>query len=237
MYKNAFTLAETLITLGIIGVIATATLPSLVNNHQKTLYVTQLRKTYSDLNNALERMKTDSRAASIRESRFVRTGGIEEFFGNYLNTEKICKGDGLAECTPTNYKSLSGNSADSLAKRIQDGEICALLKNGTSVCYHKISNGNIYFLVDVNGFKGPNIGGRDFFGFRINNDKLEGVMLSNTTNQVIDDDSDPEYIISHEETTSGYDNTLNRCKADGNIMYFSSYCTAIIMHDNWKMDY
>ena len=39
--KKAFTLAEVLVTLGIIGVVSAMTLPTLVKNHQKKVFVTQ----------------------------------------------------------------------------------------------------------------------------------------------------------------------------------------------------
>lgn len=48
----AFTLAEVLITLGIIGVVAALTLPSLVQNYEEKATVTRLKKTYSILNQA-----------------------------------------------------------------------------------------------------------------------------------------------------------------------------------------
>lgn len=51
--KRAFTLAEVLITLGIIGVVAAMTLPSLVGNYKKKQAVTQLQKVYTVLNQAL----------------------------------------------------------------------------------------------------------------------------------------------------------------------------------------
>ena len=47
----AFTLAEVLITLGIIGVVAALTLPSLVQSYKKSMYVNSLKKAYSVLNN------------------------------------------------------------------------------------------------------------------------------------------------------------------------------------------
>ena len=58
MFKKfkAFTLAEVLITLGIIGVVAALTLPTLIQNHQKQVYVTQLKKAYSTINNAYNKM-------------------------------------------------------------------------------------------------------------------------------------------------------------------------------------
>lgn len=50
--KSGFTLAEVLITLGIIGVVAAMTLPSLVGKYKEKQRVTQLKKAYSILNQA-----------------------------------------------------------------------------------------------------------------------------------------------------------------------------------------
>ena len=47
---KAFTLAEVLITLGVIAIIASMTLPSLVNNIRNNVLQNQLKKTYSELN-------------------------------------------------------------------------------------------------------------------------------------------------------------------------------------------
>lgn len=51
--KRAFTLAEVLITLGIIGVVAAITLPSVIANYQKEETVAKLKKTYSVVNQAI----------------------------------------------------------------------------------------------------------------------------------------------------------------------------------------
>ena len=54
--KYAFTLAEVLITLGIIGVVAAMTLPTLINStRHKELYV-GLQKAYSIPQQAVQRM-------------------------------------------------------------------------------------------------------------------------------------------------------------------------------------
>jgi prepilin-type N-terminal cleavage/methylation domain-containing protein len=45
--RIAFTLAEVLVTLGIIGVIAAVTIPMIVSEYQKTKYVAQLQKFYA----------------------------------------------------------------------------------------------------------------------------------------------------------------------------------------------
>lgn len=55
----AFTLAEVLITLGIIGVVAAMTMPSLVNEHRNKQYVVAFKKLYSNFSNAIILYKAD----------------------------------------------------------------------------------------------------------------------------------------------------------------------------------
>ena len=52
MKDKGFTLAEILITLGIIGVVAAMTIPTLITNYQKKASVTKLQKAISILNQA-----------------------------------------------------------------------------------------------------------------------------------------------------------------------------------------
>ena len=58
--KEAFTLAEVLITLGIIGIVASLTLPTIIEQHQKLETVTKIKKAYSTLSQAIERAKVDN---------------------------------------------------------------------------------------------------------------------------------------------------------------------------------
>ena len=51
--KNAFTLAEVLITLGIIGVVAAMTLPGIIQNYQKHVVETKLKRIYAVMNEAV----------------------------------------------------------------------------------------------------------------------------------------------------------------------------------------
>lgn len=57
--KQAFTLAEVLITLGIIGVVAALTMPALIANHKKTVVETRLAKFYSTMNQAIKMAEAD----------------------------------------------------------------------------------------------------------------------------------------------------------------------------------
>ena len=53
MKGRAFTLAEVLITLGVIGVVAAMTLPALVQNHKKSEATARLKKFVSSMEQAV----------------------------------------------------------------------------------------------------------------------------------------------------------------------------------------
>ena len=52
--RAAFTLAEVLITLGIIGVVAAMTLPALIQNYQKHIALNKLKQTYAQISTGIE---------------------------------------------------------------------------------------------------------------------------------------------------------------------------------------
>ena len=58
--KSAFTLAEVLITLGVIGVVAALTLPTLITNYKNKVYVNQLKATLSTLSTGINKLMIDS---------------------------------------------------------------------------------------------------------------------------------------------------------------------------------
>lgn len=62
--KNGFTLAEVLVTLGIIGVVSAMTVPTLMQNYQRDSYTTQLHKVYNEVSQAMLRVITESNAVS-----------------------------------------------------------------------------------------------------------------------------------------------------------------------------
>ena len=65
MRKYAFTLAEVLITLGIIGAVAAITLPNLTKKYQEKIMLTQVKRTYTDLENALKLYATKNLCSDI----------------------------------------------------------------------------------------------------------------------------------------------------------------------------
>ena len=66
--RPAFTLAEVLITLGIIGVVAALTLPSLITKYRNQAYVTQLKKTVSTLEQGFQLMKADDGVDKLQDT-------------------------------------------------------------------------------------------------------------------------------------------------------------------------
>lgn len=76
MNKRGFTLAEVLITLGIIGVVAAITLPTLIQNHQKQVYVNGLKKALSISQNMMKQMQADE--------------GVSDFGSTHLFSDGVC---------------------------------------------------------------------------------------------------------------------------------------------------
>ncbi len=65
---KAFTLAEVLITLAIIGVVAALTIPTVITNYQKKMYVTQLKKSYNNLTNAFRTMMANDGVTKLTDT-------------------------------------------------------------------------------------------------------------------------------------------------------------------------
>ena len=86
--KAAFTLAEVLITLAIIGVVAAMTIPTLINSYEKNVTVTKLRKFHSMMNQAIRLSEVDNGHTSSwainKDYRAFDAQQAEEFYNNYL---------------------------------------------------------------------------------------------------------------------------------------------------------
>ena len=117
--KAAFTLAEVLITLGIIGVVAALTIPNLVANYQKKLLINQNKQAYSLIINALNKIKSDSPSFSYVSSEIFAPSTSQDqaltLFSKYFKTTKLRVG------TYRIKKMRPGESHDD-ANKYDDGE-------------------------------------------------------------------------------------------------------------------
>lgn len=143
--KDGFTLAEILITLSIVGIVAAMTVPSLMMNYQKKVWETKLEKSFSVAVNACERMLVEENISSANETRLYRDPTSE----NVRRYFKVTR---------------NGDAED------QRGLLIALPDN-TDLYFNAVnSNGAIFrFLVDVNGNDRPNEAGKDQFVFNLDN--------------------------------------------------------------------
>lgn len=103
----AFTLAEVLVTLGIIGVVSALTLPTLIQNHNKKIITTRLKKFYSTINQAILLSEQDKNIMRVdwRPSAFCSAGDkdnysctvkfFNEYLKNYIKYTKIENKDGI----------------------------------------------------------------------------------------------------------------------------------------------
>lgn len=82
--SKAFTLAEVLITLGIIGIVAAMTLPTVISNHKKKTIETRLQKFYSVANQAIKLSELKNAQKSI--GQHVQMG-----FNNLIRQKLIVK--------------------------------------------------------------------------------------------------------------------------------------------------
>lgn len=172
--RAAFTLAEVLITLGIIGVVAAMTMPSLIQNYQEKATVTKLKKCYSLVSQAYVSILNDEGGSDTLQAGDDLE--MMEKFGKYLKYQKTCgrnKG-----CFPNvTYKSVTGNGYSKWEDDTTDRSR-AILTDGTLIMFNKSAmwgGGNYLYAqiyVDINGFKGPNQLGRDFFYFYISPEKI-----------------------------------------------------------------
>ena len=141
--RNGFTLAEVLVTLGIIGVVSAMTVPTLVQNYQRKSYVTQLHKVYNELGQACERYVSDNGYVSLRESRlFNNQAEMARFATTYFKVTKDCGNryydSNGNKCFPKTIGSIDGTTEADLSSR-QCMKVVTLA-SGATLCF---DSGNI----------------------------------------------------------------------------------------------
>ncbi len=166
--KNGFTLAEVLITLGIIGVVAAITMPSLITNIQDKHFKAMWKKNFALLENALLGVKQDNPGITICENFKTNSKEFIDAFLAHLDIVDTCGSNGYDDifCNETKHKWMQPWFKDLSGKYIVGAQSVrhALLKNGARIFF--IGDGHTSLVsigIDVNNIKGPNKLGRDIF--------------------------------------------------------------------------
>ncbi len=223
-FKPAFTLAEVLITLAIVGVVAALTLPNLIANYQKKQTATQVKKVYTTLSQVIQRAIVDNGDVSLwdvpeRVTIETSVDFAQKYFKPYLNVVKDCgiKTDG--ECKLT-VNALNNQLPPSLGEPATK----LFLNDGTELILRapQIHGDRVlaFVYIDINGTSNPNRVGKDIFQFELHlvdpsfiqfESKLMPRFINKTRDELIQDVAD-------------------RCHRNQN----GNACTALLFIDNFE---
>ena len=202
--RAAFTLAEVLITLGIIGVVAALTMPSVIEKHQKQVTVNKLKKVYSTLSQMTIRTYADNgpvsdfltsgeRPNANKTKQFFNTYWLPYFnepivanFTFYNRTEPFTLPNGQRYGVSIYSDYANGRILFST----QEGTIYFVIimtwakddDNQGIALYNTIQQ--VY--IDINGTKSPNKLGKDVFVFKVdfNNNIVKPYCSTYSTNDI-----------------------------------------------------
>ena len=182
--RTAFTLAEVLITLSVIGIVAALTIPSMIENHNNKAWKTAKDLWDKKLVEATRQMNIDGVMTGVANS----TEDYMNYFKKYVKVIKTCENDKLENCyapkfvqtgdkeTEVEVKSLTTASklgqkdwnTNTMGFVIADGTTVVMAYNPNCSSVDPFSEegqsgqvGCMSMLIDVNGKKGPNRVGDD----------------------------------------------------------------------------
>lgn len=221
MKQNAFTMAEILISLGIIGVVAVLTMPTMIQNTQKKTYTTQLRKVNSEFQQATLNYINSKNALNLREAGVVDNSSLNKMIKANMKTVIECAS--ASDCFAPSYKNINGEAANPDFRDYS----AYLLPSGAAIS-GAFNNTSGVLTIDVNGKKGPNTIGRDLFA--------AGIDINGTLSNAVSSDTDSSHS-SNSASTS-----LEKCKsASGYRMAHgvpqAAHCFNVIVDDDWEMKY
>ena len=168
--KAAFTLAEVLITLGIIGVVAALTIPNLITSYKAHRLRSQFLKSYSTVQQVFKQMEADD--VSLEPASYNNVT-LYKTFMRYLQAPIDCGSSvgpvsSVKPCYPfrnqgiKHYRTMDGKMEVS-RYLLDDGQIA--LQDGTLFLFETGAFTKMVH-IDINGFVNPpNRWGYDLFTF------------------------------------------------------------------------
>lgn len=181
-FKKGFTLAEVLITLAIIGVVAAMTIPSLIQNTNKQELVTALQKEYATFSQAYNLVLLENGGDITSIITGITNTDDVNFLNAFSTKFKMIKncGSEMGCWYASSQKGLNGTQVNTnidqgfntmYAKAILADGAMILIDISNATCSGTAGTTNLgvcgNLVVDINGAKGPNTVGRDYFNFWI----------------------------------------------------------------------
>ena len=219
MIKKAFTLAEVLITLGIIGVVAAMTLPTIKQKIDARANMTALKKTYSLLQQATNRAISEYENPiywGMKDNDTESVTQVYKYYKPYFNMMRECPntpgcwGYPMKYLSGTTYWAAHDTSWYQYAFTLPDGvsvliDIYPASQIQTNFGITFVDYDAAVFFVDINSEKNPNQLGKDVFCFVVTERGL---------------------------IPAGKDNTSD-CKEHGH----GFQCVSRIIQDGWTIKY
>ena len=234
--KIGFTLAEVLITIGIIGIVAAMTIPMLISGYKKSVVVSSLQKNLSLFSQAVQ--LAEAKHGFTDEWPYCNEDNsrecTEEFFNNYLLPElkviKVCTPEESEICW-TEPKSLSGQTGYLTGEA--SSHVRALLSNGSSIFMwagaQNTQRPHWQIWIDIDGpMKGPALIGGDVFGLYLyyKTSIVDGILYRKGVGLVGAEYSNEDIL----RNDSQYG-----CSKSVSTAYAGRYCGALIQHLGWKV--
>lgn len=209
--RSGFTLAEILITVGIIGVVAALTIPNLIKDYQKQQAVEKAKKAYTSLAQVVKQSEIDNGNNSTwdlgtaGDSNSIRQS-FDTLWTPYLKVLKYCTTYNECGYKANSFYTLQHVTAFAVVSA--NDRTAVLLSDGT-VLMVRNSSGACYIFADINGGNEPNTFGKDVFFFIL--DSQKGLV------------------------PYGYDQTIGTVNSNCSASANGVYCTAKIINDGWQM--
>ena len=221
--KAAFTLAEVLITLGIIGIVAAMTLPTLIQNYKKLVTVNQLKATYSILSQAIDTSKNEHGEIGSWDFTLNNMDFAKKYILPYLKIVETKDKYGTA-WSLTTLSTQHGYHSGYLFwnNGIINCPIYLLANSSAISVTNEGHDGRVLISVDINGKKGANVLGIDGFVFIIDPKRNQLVPYG--------------FGLSKDILLGKKGNYTGTCIRDDSWQYYRGmYCGAVIMADGWQI--
>lgn len=209
MKRNGYTIAEAIVTMGIVGIVAALVIPTFVSSYRKQTYASSLSKAVANLENAL--------------TTTIMHDGVNDLFATKA---WMGKSEDFAKNLNLSYEKTTG--ADNIEIQLKSGVVYTIKlqksdddaktevevsKSGTNLMSKAGS-----VTLDVNGNAKPNTIGRDQFEYIIGADGHLYPLYSN------------DWAVYSGET---YTSPETKCVKDKDM----NYCGAYLRLNGYKMDY
>ena len=184
--KIAFTLAEVLITLGIIGVVAAMTMPTLVNNINKKHWITGYKKAFSELSQIHQLLNSETGGSYMAECNDFDDVCLKNLFAEKMKVVDYCKENVPNKCQESSTYLNGRTRGINQTTEVNDPWPTIVTASGYSVKFRFQGNDCSEFIegysqklptcgwmqIDVNGLKRPNVVGKDIYFLNIFKNKL-----------------------------------------------------------------